>query len=71
MISDFPTEAAWNLFRPRRQYPVRGIAISGFGMEEDVEKSKEAGFAEHLTEPINFQKLEAVITEVIGHPSDT
>ncbi len=40
---------------------IRGIALSGFGMEEDVRKSKEAGFFEHLTKPINFQKLQADI----------
>lgn len=40
---------------------VRGIALSGFGMEEDVRKSKEAGFFFHLTKPINFQRLENVI----------
>ena len=40
---------------------VRGIALSGFGMEDDVRKSKEAGFFDHLTKPINFQKLEAAI----------
>ena len=46
--------------------PVRGIALSGFGMEEDVRKSKEAGFYEHLTKPINFQKLQAVIRDATG-----
>ena len=46
--------------------PVRGIALSGFGMEEDIKKSKEAGFFEHLTKPINFQKLEAVIRQATG-----
>jgi signal transduction histidine kinase/ActR/RegA family two-component response regulator len=41
--------------------PVRGIALSGFGMADDVRKSKDAGFFDHLTKPINFQKLEATI----------
>jgi PAS domain S-box-containing protein len=46
--------------------PIKGIALSGFGMEEDIRKSKEAGFREHLTKPINLAKLEAVIEEMIG-----
>jgi CheY-like chemotaxis protein len=43
--------------------PVTGIALSGFGMEDDVRKSKEAGFYEHLTKPVNFQRLHALIRE--------
>ncbi len=45
----------------KEQRPVTGIALSGFGMEEDVRKSKEAGFYEHLTKPVNFQRLHALI----------
>jgi CheY-like chemotaxis protein len=45
--------------------PIKGIALSGFGMEEDIRKSKEAGFREHLTKPINLAKLQAVIRELV------
>ncbi len=41
--------------------PVSGIALSGFGMEEDVRRSKEAGYGEHLTKPVDINKLDAVI----------
>ena len=34
-----------------------GIALSGFGMEEDVRRSMDAGFEHHLTKPIDFQEL--------------
>ncbi len=43
----------------------RGIALSGYGMDEDIARSREAGFAEHLTKPINFERLEAVIAQVM------
>ena len=46
--------------------PVKGIALSGFGMEEDVNKSRQAGFSEHLTKPIDFKQLEAAIARVTG-----
>jgi two-component system CheB/CheR fusion protein len=46
------------------QRPIKGIALSGFGMEEDVKKSKEAGFYEHLTKPINFKRLETAIKDL-------
>ena len=33
------------------------IALSGFGRPEDKEKSKSAGFNEHLTKPTDFDAL--------------
>jgi PAS domain S-box-containing protein len=41
-----------------------GIAISGFGSEEDVQQSAGAGFAEHLTKPIDLNRLESAIRRV-------
>ena len=48
------------------RYGLRGIALSGYGTEEDVRRSLEAGFSRHLTKPVNFQALEAVIHETAG-----
>ena len=45
------------------RYGVKGIALSGYGMEEDVRRSLEAGFARHLTKPINLQALQTAIQE--------
>jgi CheY-like chemotaxis protein len=36
---------------------IRGIVLSGYGREEDVRRSKQAGFADHLTKPVNFESL--------------
>jgi len=44
--------------------PIPGIALSGYGMDDDVKRSREAGFSEHLTKPIDFPKLEAAILRV-------
>ncbi|HEY3701802.1 MAG TPA: ATP-binding protein, partial [Acidimicrobiales bacterium] len=41
--------------------PVAAIALTGYGMEEDIRRSQEAGFTAHLTKPIDFAKLEAMI----------
>ena len=38
-----------------------GIALSGFGMEEDVRRSMAAGFDHHLTKPIDFQELQKFV----------
>ena len=40
---------------------IAGIALTGFGREEDRRQSRLAGFAEHFTKPINFTKLEAAL----------
>jgi signal transduction histidine kinase len=48
---------------------MRGIAISGFGMNGDIEKSLQAGFAEHLVKPIKLESLEAAIDRVAGVPA--
>jgi CheY-like chemotaxis protein len=44
--------------------PIPAIALTGYGMEEDVRRSREAGFTAHLTKPIDFVKLEAAIRQV-------
>ena len=43
---------------------VRAVALTGFGMEEDVEKSLKAGFVAHLTKPVNFQRLETILHQL-------
>jgi PAS domain S-box-containing protein len=44
--------------------PVPAIALTGYGMDEDIQRSREAGFRAHLTKPIDFMKLEAMIRRV-------
>ena len=46
----------------RRDVP--GIALTGYGMEDDIRKSLEAGFVAHLTKPLDFAKLDALIRKV-------
>src|SRR6266404_9242111 len=45
---------------------IPGIAISGFGMNGDVQKSLEAGFVEHLVKPVKMEHLEAAIDRVMA-----
>lgn len=44
---------------------LRGIALSGFGMEGDVTRARNAGFSEHLTKPINFDRLDEAIHSLL------
>lgn len=43
---------------------IRGICMSGFGMESDIEASRAAGFEEHLIKPIDMQQLHAAVRRV-------
>ena len=48
----------------KRRGPVPAIALTGYGMEEDIQRSREAGFSAHMTKPIDFTKLESMIRQV-------
>ena len=52
----------------RVQYPVRGIVVSGYDAPADVAHSVEAGFARHLSKPIEFVALTKVIADVVALP---
>gem|GEM_PF-557527 len=49
------------------KWNVPSIALTGFGMQDDIRLSREAGFDVHLTKPIDFAKLLATIREVTSH----
>ena len=46
-----------------QKYGLRGVAISGYGMEEDLAQTERAGFFAHLTKPVNFQQVQAVLNQ--------
>ncbi|PYI87519.1 MAG: hypothetical protein DMF03_13230 [Verrucomicrobia bacterium] len=43
--------------------PLFGIALTGFGMEEDIRRSYEVGFSHHLVKPIDLNKLDSLIQQ--------
>lgn len=50
----------------RARHPsLRAIALSGFGREEDIQKSYQAGFMLHLTKPIRLIQVEDAISAVM------
>jgi CheY-like chemotaxis protein len=69
LISDIglPDRSGYELMQEMRDRGVPGIALSGFGMEHDVNRARAAGFSEHLTKPINFERLEEVIQQLLGN----
>ncbi|MDZ4289758.1 MAG: ATP-binding protein, partial [Prosthecobacter sp.] len=43
---------------------IYGIALSGFGMDEDIDRSLSAGFEHHITKPIEFAHLHRCLKEI-------
>ncbi len=73
VISDIglPDGSGLDLMRQllSRHEQVKGVALSGFGMDDDIRKSKEAGFVEHLTKPVDFVTLESVLARLQSESS--
>ena len=70
LISDIglPDHNGYDLMRRLRDKGFGpGIAMTGYGREEDVEASRDAGFAAHVVKPVDLQQLDRTIQAVIGH----
>jgi len=50
----------------KERYQLKGIALSGFGTDDDRRRSREAGFEEHLTKPIQLKVLDAAMRAATG-----
>jgi signal transduction histidine kinase/ActR/RegA family two-component response regulator len=70
LLSDIslPDGSGLDLMRAARQSPasphVRGIAITGLSMADDIRQCQEAGFARHMAKPVNLAQLRDAIQEV-------
>ena len=45
----------------RARYGLRGIALSGYGAEEDIARAHQAGFVAHLTKPVRMADLRKLL----------
>jgi len=48
----------------KRKQSIKAVALPGFGTEEDIRRSKEAGFDFHLVKPIDLHELQTVLDKV-------
>ncbi len=48
----------------KRKRPVKAVALTGFGATEDIQRGKQAGFDFHLTKPVDFHELRAVLGQI-------
>ena len=67
LVSDLglPDGTGWELMRLiGGERSLKGIALSGYGTEDDLRRSRESGFMEHLTKPVDLARLMSVIQRV-------
>jgi CheY-like chemotaxis protein len=64
LVSDIglPDGTGYDLMKEcARDQSLKGIALSGYGMDQDVARSRAAGFSAHLIKPIDVQALDKAI----------
>jgi signal transduction histidine kinase/response regulator RpfG family c-di-GMP phosphodiesterase len=54
----------------KAKHPIFGIALTGFGMEEDLRRSHDVGFHHHLIKPVDLNKLDALIQQADPCPEE-
>ena len=47
-------------------YGFPGIALSGYGTDDDLRQSRAAGFDQHIIKPVNFNTLRTAIQQITG-----
>ncbi|HEX2855202.1 MAG TPA: response regulator [Opitutaceae bacterium] len=50
----------------RTRYGLEGIALTGYGMDEDMGRSRAAGFITHLTKPVSVQALDKALSHIVS-----
>ena len=48
----------------KRKRPVKAVALTGFSTTDDIKRSQQAGFDFHLTKPVDFHELRAVLGQI-------
>lgn len=69
VISDvgLPDGSGYDLMQEvAARFQMKGIALTGYGMEQDLARSQEAGFSAHLTKPVRVEALDAALTSVLA-----
>ena len=62
-----PDGNGWDLLEElSARRPITAIAMSGYNTEADRERSKAAGFIEHLPKPLTPDELDAAFARAIG-----
>jgi PAS domain S-box-containing protein len=74
VVSDLglPDGTGYDLMQQLRdRYGIKGIALSGYGMEQDQRRSREAGFLAHVIKPVDVNQLTAVLQRICAGPTSS
>lgn len=77
IVSDIsmPEMDGYQLLRTLRELPemaeVPAVALTGYGRNIDVDRAKREGFAEHLTKPLDIDKLLKIVKRLTDEPVAT
>jgi CheY-like chemotaxis protein len=69
MVSDIglPDGDGYELMKEMSErFGVKGIALSGYGMRDDVQKGEAAGFSEYIIKPVGIEKVDEAIQRIVG-----
>jgi PAS domain S-box-containing protein len=50
----------------REKFDMPGIALTGYGMEQDIARSRNAGFTAHLTKPVRIELLDNALAAIVN-----
>jgi PAS domain S-box-containing protein len=69
VVSDIglPDGSGLDLMRElRARHRLAGVALSGYGMDEDLRRSHDAGFSDHLIKPVHIDRLQEAIGRLVS-----
>jgi Response regulator containing CheY-like receiver, AAA-type ATPase, and DNA-binding domains len=70
LLSDLrlPDGNGWDLMQElSAKHPVKAIAISAYNNPDDVARSREVGFLDHIAKPLVFEELTAAIDNAVAN----
>ncbi len=50
----------------KSRFRLPGIALTGYGMEQDIARSQKAGFGAHLTKPVRVESLDSALATILS-----
>jgi two-component system CheB/CheR fusion protein len=66
VLSDvgLPDASGYDLMEKLRGSSIKGIVMTGWGRQLDIERGRAAGFSAHLTKPVSLRRLEETLAQL-------
>lgn len=49
---------------------VRLIAVTGYGQEDDMKRTRDSGFVAHLVKPVDMARLQQILTSLMASETE-